>query len=102
MTRFYGIYIYVTNRQQFGRPIWELPSNPDDKNLRYYPGGWIIHGTDNDVLSYKSDSVFPPIEDLNAEWTHSKHEDGVYHVDDIYDATIEIIYVLIFIFHDIT
>ena len=109
---FNGIYTYVPDRQQFNRPIWELPQDADDKNLKYYGGDWIIHAKGYDVLSYESDTFFPPVDDLNAEWKHSgDNNDGVYHVsikcidsyspttapttmNDIYDGTITIIYVL--------
>ena len=74
------IYTFVPDRKQFDRPIWELPQDPDGQNLKYYSGGWIIHGDGNDVLSFRTDSHFPPIEDLNVEWTHSGDIDGLYHV----------------------
>ena len=32
---FDGIYTFVEDRTQFNRPIWELPQDPDGKNLKY-------------------------------------------------------------------
>ncbi len=78
-TNFNGIYTYVSERRQYDRPVWEVPTDPDGQNLKFYDGNWIIHGIGNDILSHKANTYFPPTQDSTAQWKHS-NVNGMFHV----------------------
>eukprot|EP01084_Bolivina_argentea_P027202 50585_1 len=76
---FDGVY-RLTNETTFNRPKWTVPQSSNDKTISYFfTSQWIINGLGNNILSYSSTDNLPPINDSNAEWSHSSIS-GTYHV----------------------
>eukprot|EP01084_Bolivina_argentea_P275111 469088_1 len=76
---FDGVY-RLTNETTFDRPKWTVPQSSNDKTISYFfTSQWIINGLENNALSHSSTKNLPPINDSNAQWSHSSIS-GTFHV----------------------
>ena len=73
-----GQYIMNPTVTLFGLPIWEAPGSKTDKNIHFTGDNWIINGANYGILSYgPTNSNYPPMNDLTAEWRLSSVPDTI-------------------------
>eukprot|EP01083_Nonionella_stella_P264507 897212_1 len=75
---FDGVYALNDSVITFDRPLWK---NSNDKYIQYFAGSeWSIINYDvASILSHTSTTYFPPLNDLNIQWSHSSAS-GTFHV----------------------
>eukprot|EP01084_Bolivina_argentea_P153182 267110_1 len=75
-----NLYTLYPNDISFGRPVWRVSSRPNDQNIIYIAGNWIVNGVGTEALSHTSEKYYPPLNDISIVWTHSLLI-GDFHID---------------------
>eukprot|EP01084_Bolivina_argentea_P278012 474807_1 len=67
---FNGLYTFDALSTPYSRPSWKTA---DNKIIQYFSGtDWIIIGSSGlDFLTHATDTYFPPLDDITAEWYYS-------------------------------
>ena len=70
---FNGHYVFIHTKTFNGRPVFEVPQDPTDRNIQYSGGQWVIDGIGDGTLSYDSTLPYPPHGASSFKgWTHNQ------------------------------
>merc|ERR1711971_782916 len=70
---FNGLYTFIHDHISFNRPVWAKNIyDATTENIKYSGSAWVINAKNGDMLSFDTDSYYPPeSETMSAQWIHS-------------------------------